>query len=316
MSQSYPAYKPADDLDHHFGQHTVRPAERRMLVAVALALVMMVVEILAGWWSGSLALLADGIHMASHVGALGLSAAAYALVRKLALDRRLSFGAGKINALAGFASALLLGLMALAMCGAAILRAANPVNIATSEALVVAIAGLAVNLLTAWLLVGVDHGHAADGQDEHDHHHHHHDHNLRGALLHVLADALTSVAAIVAIVAAGQFGWLWADPLVAFVGGIIVLRWAAGLARSSGLTLLDREAPEPVRSRVSAALNAAGATRILDMHLWSVGTGALTLVAVVEAPSTLTTAALRSALPKDLDIHHPVIEIRPAGVTE
>ena len=208
---------------HHFGQAEPRAGEARTRIVVLLTAVTMVVEIVAGLVYGSMALLADGLHMASHDSALGLALIAYIYARRHAHDRRFSFGTGKVNALAGFASAVVLALFALMMAGESLRRFFEPVPIAFNEAIVVALLGLVVNGLSVGILR--DH-------HEHDHHgEHEHDHNLRAAHLHVLADALTSLLAIFALLAAKHFGAVWMDPAMGIVGGILVALWAWGLLK-------------------------------------------------------------------------------------
>jgi cation diffusion facilitator family transporter len=196
---------------HVFGQDRVRAGERRTLLVVMLTATMMVVEIAAGLAFGSMALLADGLHMASHATALGISVFAYVYARRLAGDPRYSFGTGKVNPLAGFASAVLLVIFAAAMAWESIARLIHPIPIALDQALVVAAAGLLVNGASALILAG-------PGRHDHGHPHHRHDHNLRAAYLHVLADALTSLLAIVALLAAKLFGAIWLDPVMGVVG--------------------------------------------------------------------------------------------------
>ena len=218
--------------EHVFGQDQVKSGERRTLLVVLLTAVMMVVEIAAGLAFGSMALLADGLHMASHATALGISVFAYVYARRLAGHPRYSFGTGKVNGLAGFASAVLLVIFAAAMAWESAARLIDPIPIALDQALVVATAGLLVNGASAWILAAPghrDHGHHHD----HVHHGHRHDHNLRAAYLHVLADALTSLLAIFALLAAKLFAATWLDPVMGVVGAALVTRWSMGLLRET-----------------------------------------------------------------------------------
>jgi len=283
-----------DSYTHHHnflgGRHD-RNA-RRTWAVVALTAAMMVVEVIGGWLSGSMALLADGIHMATHAGALGVAGFAYWFARRHVDDPRFTFGTGKVGDLAGFSSALVLAAVALGIGFESLVRFAHPVSIAFEEAVAIAVLGLAVNLASAWLL-GDSHEHAyddierpsqADGHRGHhrhdhddDHHHenhdhHHHDHNLRSAYFHVLADALTSVLAIVALLAVHYLGWSWADPLMGVIGAIVIARWSLGLLRDTAAVLVDatpqRQLAQDIRRRIEV-----GGDRIADLHLWRVGPG-------------------------------------------
>ena len=235
---------------HDFGQEGIRPAERRVTTVAMLTVAVMGLEIAAGWWTGSMALLADGVHMGGHAVALGLAAGAYALSRRYARDRRLSLGSGKINDLAAYTSALLLLASTVWTAVEAAQRLLSPEPLRPTEALIVAVLGLAVNLLSAWLLGDAhdhDHEHGHGHNDPHDHVQ---DHNLGAALAHVLADAVTSVAAIVGLLAAGAWGWTWLDPLIALLALGVVARWAVGLLRQTGVVLLDAEGPAELRRQV------------------------------------------------------------------
>lgn len=279
----------------YLGRDHDRNARRTWLV-VALTAVMMVAEIVGGIVFGSMALLADGWHMATHAAALGISGFAYLYARRHAHDRRFAFGTAKLGDLAAFASAIVLAMIAILIVYESAMRLVQPVSIAYSEAMAVAVAGLAVNLVSAWLLRERDHhGHGAHDHHghDHDHHHGHHhghahglrDNNLRSAYLHVLADASTSVMAIVALVAAGTFGWVWVDPAVALVGSGVIAYWAYGLIRDAGAVLLDvvpdRETEEAIRERLERS-----GDRVADLHLWQVGPGhrAAVISIVTHAP--------------------------------
>jgi cation diffusion facilitator family transporter len=269
----------------------------------------MVVEVLAGLAFGSMALLADGLHMASHASALGLALIAYVYARRHAHDRRFSFGTGKVNSLAGFASAVVLALFALIMAAESVHRFIEPVAISFDEAIAVAVLGLLVNGLSVFIL-RVRH----DGDHEHDHEHglhQHHDHNLRAAHLHVLADALTSVLAIVALVAAKQLGAVWMDPAMGIVGGALVARWSWRLLRDTGSVLLDRQAPDPVLETIAGALEADGRFRVVDLHVWSIGPGYRAAIVSVQAAQACDAAEIERLVPGDLGIAHLTVEVRP-----
>ncbi len=289
---------------HDFGQGQKRKAEQRATLVTLLTLATMLAEVVAGLITGSMALLADGIHMAGHAMALGLAALAYYLSRRHAQDRRLSLGSGKIADLAAYTSALLLGLSTLWLIYESIHRMLAPADLMPQEAMIVAVIGLAINLLSAWLLAG-KHEHGG-GQGTHDHHH---DSNLSAALVHVLADALTSVAAIIGLAAAWLWGWNWLDPAIALVASIVILRWAWGLLRQTTGVLLDREGPDEIRRTARKLLQKNGDTDIVDLHIWSVGQGSWTLVAAVVAHGTTTPEQYRSSLRSMKNLHHPIIEV-------
>lgn len=288
---------------HDFGQGAKRKAEQRATLVTLLTLVTMLAEVVAGVITGSMALLADGIHMAGHAMALGLAALAYYLSRKHAHDRRLSLGSGKIADLAAYTSALLLGVSTLWLVYESIHRLLTPSDLMPQEAMTVAVIGLAVNLVSAWLLAGKHEHGDKHGED------HHHDSNLSTALVHVLADALTSVAAIIGLAAAWLWGWNWLDPVIALVAAIVILRWSWGLLRQTTKVLLDREGPDEIRRTARKLLQKNGDTDIVDLHIWSVGQGSWTLVAAVVAHGTTTPEQYRSNLRSIRNLHHPIIEV-------
>ena len=299
---------------HDFGTVHERHAERRTRWVVGLTFVAMVIELIAGWLSGSMALLADGWHMASHVGALGLATFAYRFARQHAGDARYTFGTGKVTALAGYSSALLLGAIAAWMAWESISRLFVPVTIHYTEAMVVAAFGLAVNLASAWLL-DHDHGHGHhhdhDHEDDHEHGHHHDhvDHNLKAAYLHVLADALTSVLAIVALGGGMLFGWSFLDPVMGIVGAVLVGRWSIGLARDSAGVLLDAEDHGHVAEEIRRIIESEPDHEIADLHVWRVGPAsrACILSLVTHAPQPIE--AYRQKLASIAGLDHITIEI-------
>lgn len=265
--------------------------------------VTMVVEVAAGIAFGSMALLADGLHMASHAAALGLSAAAYAFARRRAHDRSFSFGTGKVNTLAGFASAVVLALFAVMMAIESVGRFLEPVPIAYTEAIAVAVLGLIVNGLSVVILRG---GHHHHGQTAH----HHHDHTLRAAHLHVLADALTSILAIVALLAAKYAGAAWMDPVMGLVGGCLVARWSWGLLVSTSAVLLDRQAPEEVLDEIRERV-AGLSVSVLDLHVWEIGSGLRAAILSVESDRPFSPRDIRDRLGDDLALAHVTVEIHP-----
>lgn len=295
--------------DHGFGQGARHSAETRTLVVAAITCVTMAIEVVAGLWTGSMALLADGIHMGGHAVALGLVASAYYLARRYARDRRLSLGSGKINDLTAYTSALLLGVSTLWLMLESGLRLVYAEPLQPVEAMAVAVIGLAVNLLSAWLLAGAGgHHHGHDHRHVHAHPPHG-DRNLQAALLHVMADVATSVAAIVGLLGAWMWGWYWLDPAIAMVASLVILHWSWGLLRQTVGILLDAEAPAELRRLVGERLEAVADSHVADLHLWSVGHNAWTLVASVVSHAPASPDMYKAALAKLDGIHHPVVEI-------
>ncbi|WP_130470017.1 cation diffusion facilitator family transporter [Candidatus Magnetaquicoccus inordinatus] len=354
---------------HHFGLGEQQAAERRTYWVIAITLVTMVVELIVGYTTGSMALTADGWHMGTHAAALGLTAFTYVFARRHASNPRFTFGSGKAGPLGGFASAIALSIVSLLMAIESLQRLVAPIPVEFSTALLVAVTGLVVNLLCAWLLGGAHdhghghaHGHAHDHHEHHAHHAHHdhdthhahddhhdhdahhahddhhahdehhdhqedsakpmgqgetaavyqlehQDHNLRGAYLHVLADALTSLTAIVALICGMTLGWVWMDPLMGVVGSVVIAVWAYGLIRNSAKTLLDAEDNQPLRDHVAECLRAGGDCEITDLHVWRVGP--LSHACIV----SLVTHQLRSAdeykvLLKDIaGLDHILVEV-------
>jgi len=295
--------------DHAFGQDARRSGERRTLVVIAITATMMGVEIAAGVLFGSMALLADGLHMASHAGALAVTVAAYVYTRRHARDDRFSFGSGKVNSLGGFSSAVLLAVFALFMVGESVHRFLRPVEIRFDQAILVAVLGLIVNGVSALILgSGHDHDH---GPDDHDHHRQ--DQNLRAAYFHVIADALTSVLAIVALVTGKYLGLVWMDPLMGIVGAALVSRWAWGLVRQTGRVLLDRQGPEEVLDAVRAAIEVRSGDRVVDLHVWSIGPGIRAAEIALVSDRPLSPREYKERLPEGLGLVHVVVEVHPGS---
>lgn len=290
--------------------------ERRTWAVVALTAAAMVVEIVGGALLGSMALIADGWHMATHAGALAVAGLAYRLARRYAHDERFGFGTGKVGDLAGFSSALVLAVIALLIGYESALRLVNPVSIGFDLAITIAAAGLMVNLASAWLLRERDiHPHDHDGGDVHDRWrkdshaaHGRRDHNLRAAYAHVLSDALTSVLAIVALLAGRLFGWVWMDAAMGIVGAVIIAFWAVGLLVSSGAVLLDMVPDLRLAARLRRSLEQDG-DRVTDLHLWRLGPGHLGLVAAVVSDDPQPPEAYKARLAGFADLSHVTIEV-------
>jgi cation diffusion facilitator family transporter len=241
--------------------------ERRTKQVLLLTVITMAAEIAAGTVFGSMALLADGWHMGTHAAAFTITIFAYRYSQKHAADRRFTFGTGKVSVLGGFASAIVLGVVALMMAIESILRLLDPQVIHFNEAIAVAVLGLTVNLVCAVLL----HGHNHDHDHEHSHEHHHADHNIRGAYLHVIADALTSVLAIVALLFGKYFGWNWLDPVIGIVGALVITRWALGLLNDTSAILLDNNIDLKRRQEMKDIIESDADNRVSDIHVWKVG---------------------------------------------
>lgn len=303
--------------------------ERRTWIVIGLTAAMMVGEIVAGMIFGSMALVADGWHMSTHAAALAIAAFAYRFARRHARDPRFTFGTGKLGDLAAFASALVLALVALFIGVESVLRLFQPVPIVFGQAIAVATLGLVVNLASAWLLGGGhghEHGHRHAHHDEHDHHRHEaghahdhgthdhaelgRDHNLRAAYLHVLADAFTSVLAIVALLGGSFYGWIWLDPLMGIVGALVIAQWSLGLLRASGAVLLDAVPDRSLAAKIGERIAADGA-EIADLHLWQVGPGHCCAIVSVVAASPKPPAAYKALLAGLPTLSHVTVEVNP-----
>lgn len=290
--------------------------ERRTWFVVALTAAMMVAEIVGGTVYGSMALVADGWHMATHAGALAISGFAYRYARRHAHDPRFSFGTGKLGELAGYSSALILAVVAMLIGYESLRRFVSPVVIRFDEAIVIAVVGLAVNLVCAWILrgrSGHSHSETVARTGHRHHHHHHHDHNLRSAYLHVLADAFTSVLAIGALGAGLTLGWARMDPLIGIVGAFVIARWAIQLLRSAGAVLLDRvpgpELPGAIRERLETGLD-----RVTDLHVWRVGPGHFAVIAAIASDRPEPPDRYRERLEGLHGLSHVTIEVQPRAV--
>jgi cation diffusion facilitator family transporter len=308
--------------------------ERRTWIVIWVCAAMMVLEIAGGIWFGSIALVADGLHMSTHAGALLLAALAYTFARRHAEDPRFSFGTGKLGDLAGFSSAIILAMIALLIGYEAISRLFSPVPIHFAEAIPIAVLGLVVNLTSAWLLSGGhdhhghDHGHAHDDHHDHDHHAHHDDHhdhaqaqahaphgkthrdnNMRAAVVHVIADAAVSVLVIIGLLLAKTFGWLWMDPLAGIIGALVIASWALGLVRDTGAILLDMTPDHKMADTMRQTIEAEGDT-LADFHLWRLGPGHLGAILCVGTRQARNAAYYRDRLQHFHGLSHITVEVR------
>jgi cation diffusion facilitator family transporter len=283
--------------------------ERRTWFVVALTSVMMVAEITGGTIFGSMALVADGWHMSTHAAALAIAALAYLFARRHAHDACFAFGTGKLGELAGFSSAIILALIALLIGYESVTRLMSPVSIYFGEAAAVAAVGLAVNVASAWLLFDDDHHHQHHHDDDHAHHHHH-DSNIRAAYVHVLADALISVLAIVALLTGRYLGWVWLDPVIGIVGALVILQWSIGLMRTAGSVLLDVVPDEKLSAAIRARLEIEG-DRVADLHLWHLGPGHTGLIASIVSDKPKPPAAYKERLAPIEGLSHVTIEVNP-----
>jgi cation diffusion facilitator family transporter len=293
--------------DHVFlgSQHAHN--ERRTWLVVALTAAMMVAEIAAGTLFASMALLADGWHMATHAAALGIAALAYRFARRHAGNSRFAFGTGKFGDLAAFSSAIILAMIALQIAWESVVRLAHPVPIAYGEAIAVAVLGLAVNIASVWLLRG-SHDHHHHSHEAHDHGHRHHDNNLRAAYVHVVADAATSVLAIAALMIAMYSQWVWADPVVGIIGSLVIASWAWGLLRDSGAVLLDVSIDKNLESIIRDRIETRG-DRVTDLHLWQVGPGHRAAVISLVSDHPLPPATYKRRLGGLRGLSHVTVEV-------
>jgi cation diffusion facilitator family transporter len=321
--------------DHSFGQDAQRPGEVRTVAVIILTSIMMVVEMAAGLAFGSMALLADGLHMASHAVALAIAAFAYVYARKHAHDARYSFGTGKVNALGGFTGAILLAAFAAAMTWESLHRMLAPVAIAFDQAIAVAVIGLLINGSSLLIL-----GHKREDEDAsamqpafhgveepdtgaHRHHstastvdHGHHDHNLRAAYFHVLADALTSFLAIFALLAGKFLDQVWVDPVMGVVGGLLVGRWSYTLIQSTSAVLLDRQLPGRFLNDIQAAIESGSGHRVTDLHAWMIGPSIAAAEIVIVAQHPLSPQAYKRLIPRHLGLVHVTVEVHVSGDAE
>ncbi|WP_394200093.1 cation diffusion facilitator family transporter [Shewanella waksmanii] len=329
---------------HQFEQHN-HQGERRTFIVLMITIITMMVEIVAGTLYGSMALLADGWHMGTHAAAFGITQFAYRYARKHANSDKFSFGSGKVSVLGGYTSAIALGIVALLMVVESVHRLFSPQAIQFNEAIIVAIIGLVVNVVCMWLLHadGHDHGHSHEhshghehghshshshehsnghghshshehgGHHNHDHNHNHghshsHDHNLRAAYMHVLADALTSLLAISALIVGKFLGWTWLDPIMGIVGAIVITKWAIGLMRQTSPILLDESMPEKLRQSIAQALEQQGC-QVVDLHVWKVTASHYSAAIAVVAEQPQSADFYKQKLQKFANISHLTVEV-------
>jgi len=289
--------------DHVFLGEAHNRHERRTWFVVALTAAMMVAEIVAGTIYSSMALTADGWHMSTHAAALAIAALAYRFARKHAMDKRFTFGTGKLGELAAFASAIILALIAVLIGYESAVRLYAPIPIRFNEAAFIALLGLLVNLASAWMLW--DGGNRSHG---HDHSDHHNDNNIRAAFVHVLADALTSILAIIALLGGRYYGWTWLDAAMGIIGAVIILRWSYGLVISAGKTLLDIVPDDGLADRIRSRLEVKG-DRVADFHLWRLGPGHAGMIASVVTDNPHEPAIYKRRLGGINGLSHVTIEV-------
>ncbi|MBF0264165.1 MAG: CDF family Co(II)/Ni(II) efflux transporter DmeF [Gammaproteobacteria bacterium] len=295
---------------HDFGIDD-KQKENKVKMVFALTTIIMVLEIAAGTWSGSMALLADGWHMGTHSAAFAIAIFAYSYARKHSNNQSFSFGTGKVNYLGGFASAVALAIVALMMIIESVQRILEPNAILFNEAIIVAIIGLTVNVISVFLLHD-DHHHHHHDDHHHDHHghEHHHDHNLKAAYFHVLADTLTSVLAIIALLAGKFYGLLWVDAIMGIVGAVIIMRWSYGLVKESSSILLDKSVTNSALCKAVEDIQATKDTIITDLHSWKVASADQSIIFSINAKEPLETNQYKEIIKKYMpQLSHISIEV-------
>ena len=281
--------------------------ERKTWTVIAICTAMMVAEIVGGLWFGSVALIADGLHMSTHAGALLIAALAYTYSRRYARDDRFVFGTGKLGDLAAFTSAIALAMIALLIGYESLSRFFSPVPIAFNQAIPIAVVGLGVNLLSAFLL-REDHDHDHPHPHDHPRHPHHRDHNLRAALVHVTADAAVSVLVIIGLVAGRQFGWIWMDPLMGIIATVVILSWSWSLVRAAGAVLLDVSPDQALSAKIVERLETRG-DKVSDLHLWRVGPGHMAAIVSVVSDHPETSSTYKKRISDLPGLSHLTIEV-------
>lgn len=306
------------DHDYIAKDPTIQSNEKKILWVIILTLITMIVEVTFGYWTGSMALLADGWHMGSHVGALGISWLAYRLARSSKIKTYFTFGTGKFVPLAGYTSALLLGIVAFMMIVESIERLMSPTSINFEMAITVAVIGLIVNLVSA-LILGNSHSHKEDHEEHEDHHNCHHeqthDHNHESAFMHVVADAFTSILAIMALVLGRFWGWNWADPLIGILGAFVILKWGYGLCKNTAWELLDGHAKGIPEERLKAIINEIEGVKIQDLHLWRLAPQAHACEIVISTTKLRGSDFYRNKILEKIELEHLIVEERLSSLT-
>ena len=297
--------KEADTLQHT--HESVIKNQQKTLLVIIISFITMVVEIVAGNITGSMSLLADGWHMGSHVAALFLSYLVYRLARSKKFHSHFTFGSSKLFSLGGFTSSIGLTFVAIIMAYESIHRFFNPVSIEFNEALLVCMIGLVVNLLSAFILRDEEHHHYHDDEHRHHEHDHHHDHNRESALAHVMADALTSVTAIFALLMGKYFQLNWIDPLIGLVGSAVILKWSYGLIKNTGYELMDGKLKNANTEKLTQVLESEGGS-VVDLHIWSVGAGKVAAIASIETSTLKGAQFYHQKLDQEFNFSHLVIE--------
>ncbi|WP_417461187.1 CDF family Co(II)/Ni(II) efflux transporter DmeF [Kordiimonas sp.] len=296
----------ADNMDQWMHSHDFHgageKAEKSTRRVVWLTVIMTVGEIAAGLMFGSMALLADGWHMGAHAAALGITLFAYAYARKHARSEAFSFGTGKVSVLGGYSSAIVLGVVALLMALESVERLIAPEAIQFDQAIAVAVLGLAINVASAFMLGGNHH----DGSHSHGHHH---DHNLRAAYLHVLADALTSVLAIIALFAGKSLGWVWMDPMTGIVGAVIITRWAIGLGKDTAAILLDRHDDTGAREKIVSLIEGNEDDKVADLHVWRLNSNQLSAIVSIMTNTPKHPDHYKEIITEKIGICHLTVEV-------
>jgi cation diffusion facilitator family transporter len=309
------SHDPTEHAHHHDFAHGVGVGERRTRAVVLLTFAMMIAELVVGTMTGSMALVADGWHMATHAGALGLAVFAYWYARTRARSAEYTFGTGKVYALAGYTSGILLGVVSLWMFVESALRLYEHPVVHFGDALPVAVLGLLVNL-ASMLLLGTEHHHGPGHDHEHDHDHDHEhakDHNIRAAYVHVLADAVTSILAIGALIAGRWLGWWFLDPAMGIVGGLLIAKWSLGLCRDASRQLLDAVFSRELARRISDRLETIDDVKVADLHLWEIAPGRQGCIVSLVTGEPRDTAFYRDAILDEVALAHLTVEVHRCG---
>jgi len=298
---------------HHTFNVEKKAIEKRTLIVVIVTFVTMIAEILFGWITNSMALLVDGWHMGTHAFALGVSLIAYIMARKYAKDQRFTFGTWKVEILGAYTSAIVLGIVGIMMIFSSVERLINPLSIHYNQALFVAILGLVVNLICAFILNVDDHSHEHvhhhHEDEQHHHEHKHHDLNLKSAYLHVVADAFTSVLAIIALLGAKYFEFNWLDPFMGIVGAGLILRWSFYLLKDTGFILLEREMDDPIVNEIKNEIESDGDSKVSDLHIWKVAQNKYACIVSLVTGKKYSIEEYKTRLSKVHELAHITVEI-------